>query len=718
MTNTAVVPEQFLVKDCLHCCQGAQGGRYIAFRGTENSEKFAEGRYTVVDEFAAPAPGESRGNQQQCWVPVPQQQLVERITEMGCHIKRIREMVAAVEMPGDGEGFVRRKSVVHEALVAACERELRACYRAIAVLEGQCHGRGGRQKGYGEGMEEDGTPLTLRRVRVWLDEPTQRLAILESCLAATLHVNAGEAVNALHAMSKHGDPFVRSTVMSLLDAASVPYFFQLEQWITQGEVPRAVAAQHEEEVFASSSMLKRNKGQHLGGFMVLKLRTPRDHPYDVWCEGFAMDRSAQPKFIDDTLAKDIFMAGKNAHFLKEFCDDDDFNSALKDVHVKGQLTARADMTTVQRLGLLRQLAREAKDAMDVTLSRIIKEKESMMSHLDAIKRYVLLSQGDFVRIFIDLADEELRTPVEGYSEYTLQGHVEIALRSCGAAEIDVDVAECVRIRSMKEHQYKSEKDIGWNVFGLVYCLRKENAPLGVILDPASMNIYGEISQMLWTMKRAEHMVGLSWHDLDAISHHLATLKTMEREYGIEPESVVGQVPLILRYMHTLRADVAQFISSVQAHVVYQVIEPVWRGLEDDVRSAIDLEGLMRAHSKALSLLAKGVFCERRKSSLSSSSSTNEVKAVLQAALSAAIDVYIPVGRLTRLVHKALLDQKAFMKRIQESEKMGIWNEEACRSPPPIPDEVLEDVRKSAVRLHGIFDRHRKQFREMTPFYIT
>ena len=41
---------------------------------------------------------------------------------------------------------------------------------------------------------------------------------------------------------------------------------------------------------------------------------------------------------------------------------------------------------------------------------VLKEKENIFWHLDNIKRFVLLSKGDFVQVFIDLADEELSAP--------------------------------------------------------------------------------------------------------------------------------------------------------------------------------------------------------------------------------------------------------------------------------------------------------------------
>ena len=698
------VPEQLLIRDCLHCCQGTGGGRYVAYQDDE---------YKVKEEYArASVPGD-------CSVSVPRQQLVRKITELGWLVRKMKGMMDEVvgkrllgegmddaenaadggfTSGGRGNSRVSSKSIVHEALVAACQRELSSCYRIIALLQSQCHSQGG-----------DEAPLSLRRVLVWLHEPRQRLEIMASCLDHATRVRGGEALNVLHAMSKHGDPFVRDAVKPLLDAASAPYFGQIEQWVRQGIVPQnSTAYGNVLGNRASFSGAKGIHGQHLGEFLVLKLRTPRDHPHEDWTEGFTMDHTAQPKFIDNSLAKDVFIVGKTVHFLRKYCDESDWNDAWNDISSLG-LSTKVDAPISHRLAMLRQLVRESKDTMNAKVVYIIKEKENFFRRLDAIKRYVLLAQGDFVRTFIDLADEQLRSSVKVYSEYSLQGHVGRALETCGSAYGNEDIMDCIRIRSVKEHQFAGENDIGWQLFGLTYALDSENSPSAVILDPSSMQMYGEISQMLWALKRAEHTAGLSWYHLESVSRNLATLRSMKQEHGIDLDNIIGKVPLLLRYLHALRADVSQFINSMQAHFVYQVIEPTWKQLLTEIGSAKDLDALIDSHKKALLSLSKGTFSEKKRSSMETTNSPSEVKSLFQAALNAAIEVYVPVERLSRVVYESMMKQRELLNLAQESERMGTWNEMASKMPGAISEETLEDIMNSAVRLHGIFDRHREVF---------
>ena len=62
-----------------------------------------------------------------------------------------------------------------------------------------------------------------------------------------------------------------------------------------------------------------------------------------------------------------------------------------------------------------------------------------------------------------------------------------------------------------------------------------------------------------------------------------------------------------------------------------------------------------------------------------------------------------------MVYESMMKQRELLNLAQESERMGTWNEMASKMPGAISEETLEDIMKSAVRLHGIFDRHREVF---------
>ena len=476
-------------------------------------------------------------------------------------------------------------------------------------------------------------------------------------------------------------------------------------------------------------------------------------------QGFAIDAGAQPKVFDAGLAQDVLNVGKAAYFLRRYCDDEsEWNEALGRLQHVGQLTqVGAKFTATQRLVILKQLVHEAKDVMDEAIMRVIKGKENILGHMENIKRYLLLSKGDFVRVFIDLADDELKgvRDVSEFSEYSLQGCVEKALMDTNAMDAAMDgedaaahrdLLDCIQIVSSKAtadlvgmgsvstssvsdptttttattattttHSTSSTTD-GWSLFGLGYVLAREDAPAAVVLDGASIKQYNDISSILWAMKRADHVLSVSWHRLEATARGLNGLRGVERDRGMDLQAIVGNAPMLLRHLHSLRTGVAQFVSTLQLHVVYRVIEPAWSTMIGQMMAATDLDGLLRAHATGLRTIAKGTFTLRHAKSSSDRRTGGETKATLKAALSAATDVFVPIDKLCLLVDHCVEEFTSYAARARQSEKMGTWtSEEAMRTAPqPLSDETLEEIKRTAIRVKGVFGRHRDQFLASLP----
>jgi hypothetical protein len=158
------------------------------------------------------------------------------------------------------------------------------------------------------------------------------------------------------------------------------------------------------------------------------------------------------------------------------------------------------------------------------------EQQGLPRHLAAIKRFLLLGQGDFVRVLLDAAQPELDKSAREVSQYTLQvggraggwggkerhgrcrlgaayccrclaqccggcsiapspppprrrapqGHLDAALRAAAASE-DPDVLRRVDVRLPPGKAL--EGDQGWDVFSLQYHV---DGPLGAVLSPDAM----------------------------------------------------------------------------------------------------------------------------------------------------------------------------------------------------------------------------------------
>jgi gamma-tubulin complex component 3 len=675
--------ESALVREVLHCCQGIDGGRFVAFDNgtTADTGHFACGSGVDV----SPA----------------QRQLISKITELGWMLRKVKELTAKA---------TAQESVVHEALVAACNKEVNNCYRLIAILEAQYQ----QQQTTNTTASSNIGPLSLRRLVVWLAEPQQRLRVLVSCLDAAVGLRGGQVINALHAMSKHGDPLVRRAVGPLLEETCVPFFKKLSRWILDGTLDSA-------------------SGTGTGGdFMIVQQQLGSNHPASVWRTGYALDSTMQPRFVTPKLAQQVLTTGKTVAFLRECCGDSEWAAAM--AHA-GSIPGITDLsnggTTLQRLKWLETATTDVGATVGIRLLDVLMRRESLPAHVAAVRRYVLLGQGDFVRTLLDLAGPELDRSAKDISIFSLQGHVETALRSCGAAVADAELLRRVQVKLNRA----LDGDCGWDVFGLAYSL---DGPAAVVLSPEAMASYGRVSRLLWNIKQVEHLVARSWHDLDNIGHSLATLRGLEREFGIDAAAVAGDVPALLRYLHAQRADMAQFVASLQSKVLYEVIEPTWAKLEAALRTATTLDEVIASHEMALQAITQGTYLDGLGSSGNARSSSNsgkndgttaggsgsgssfgagnasDVHAALRAALRAALNIASPIRRIADAVETAVAEQQIFLKRAKESEASGEWNEEVYNSPQEVSRELLAEVRSGAWRVHSAFDRHVRTFHALIP----
>ena len=76
------------------------------------------------------------------------------------------------------------------------------------------------------------------------------------------------------------------------------------------------------------------------------------------------------------------------------------------------------------------------------------EKFRLVEHCSAIKRYLLLGQGDFVQCLMDAVGPELDASPARVSAFKLVGTLESAVRASNAQYDDADMLERLRVRMM------------------------------------------------------------------------------------------------------------------------------------------------------------------------------------------------------------------------------------------------------------------------------
>ena len=95
----------------------------------------------------------------------------------------------------------------------------------------------------------------------------------------------------------------------------------------------------------------------------------------------------------------------------------------------------------------------------------------LMDHVSAMRKYLLLGQGDLIRYLLELLDEELNQPAANLYPHNLAGILESAIRATNTQFEDPDILERLDVRLLDVQP----GDTGWDVFSLDY---KVQGPIG------------------------------------------------------------------------------------------------------------------------------------------------------------------------------------------------------------------------------------------------
>ena len=96
-------------------------------------------------------------------------------------------------------------------------------------------------------------------------------------------------------------------------------------------------------------------------------------------------------------------------------------------------------------------------AIDKHLLTTIFTKYSFVKHCDALKRYLLLGQGDFIQTLMDLIGSDLGKRAVEMSEYQLNGSLDAAIRASNAQFDDADILDRLRVKLAKA----TSLETGW-----------------------------------------------------------------------------------------------------------------------------------------------------------------------------------------------------------------------------------------------------------------
>ncbi|XP_065177544.1 gamma-tubulin complex component 3-like isoform X1 [Sycon ciliatum] len=520
--GTAEVPgpmvcEATLVRDLIFVFQGIDG-HYIKYN--EKADAFR------VDPKA--------------FIPASIQDQAHKLAELGWLYKRLRRFV-------DEHSKIMSYGLVGQSFCAALSHELTEYYRLIAVLERQQV-----QPDDVEGLSSGG--LTLTRLRVWAMEPMKRLMVLVWLVSECQDLKGGSLAGIVYNFSHTSDPDVLALMRHLLIQVALPLRHFLDSWIYDGEL---------EDRFHEF-------------FVAEDVSVPASH---LWAAKYSLRKSVLPPFIPLDLAEKILLIGKSINFLRHLCNDrTQLGLRPKQSSVDQDVAGAVDLIEGCTMGgRLRTTVEAVYQATSQHLLNTLHQQYKLSDHLKAMRRYLLLGQGDFIRHLMDLLLDELARPATTLFLHNLIGTLDVAVRATNAQFEEPDTLERLDVKLLEV----SSGDVGWDVFSLDYHV---DGPIRTVFDEGAMLRYLRIFNFLWRAKRMSYILSALW-----------TLQT-----GCPAQrKVIPELKPLFHKAHLLSSRMIHFMQQMEYYINFEVLECTWAELQKKVEAAKDLDEVIAAHNRFL-----------------------------------------------------------------------------------------------------------------------
>lgn len=569
--GTLEVTEAALVRDILYVFQGIDG-KNIKMSSTENCYK-VEAKANLNKSLRDTA---------------------VRLAELGWLHNKIRKYA-------DQRSLDRSFGLVGQSFCAALHQELKEYYRLLSVLHSQLQLED--DQGVNLGLESS---LTLRRLLVWTYDPKIRLKTLAALVDHCQGRKGGELASAVHAYTKTGDPYMKSLVQHILSLVSHPVLSFLYRWIYDGELEDT----YHEFFVASDPTVKTDR---------------------LWHDKYTLRKSMIPSFITMDQSRKVLLIGKSINFLHQVCHDQ--TPTTKMIAVTKSAESPRDAAD-----LFTDLENAFQGKIDAAyfetskyLLDVLNKKYSLLEHMQAMRRYLLLGQGDFIRHLMDLLKPELVRPATTLYQHNLTGILETAVRATNAQFDSPEILKRLDVRLLEV----SPGDTGWDVFSLDYHV---DGPIATVFTRECMSHYLRVFNFLWRAKRMEYIL------TDIRKGHMCNAKLLRN---------MPEFSGVLHQCHILASEMVHFIHQMQYYITFEVLECSWDELWNRVQQAQDLDHIIAAHEAFLNTITSRCLLDSNSRVL-----LNQLRAVF--------DQIIELQNAQDVMYRAALEE--LQRRLQFEEK--------------------------------------------------
>ncbi|KAK1088466.1 Microtubule-nucleating Tub4p (gamma-tubulin) complex component [Friedmanniomyces endolithicus] len=485
-------------------------------------------------------------------LPVPLIALLHSLAEPSLLYRSLSEFVESSE-----------GGLVGQSLRSAIGQELRSYLGLVATLEGQIR--------RALAQLDDSLPhaglgkagVTLKRCVIWTREATLGLRLMSMVVESTKGKKGGELISLIHNLAtSHGDAFVYTFAERLLASITRPFYNMLRAWIYDGELEDPYR-----EFFVSENTDYEDSGAT-----------------SVWENKYLLKDAMIPSIVTPDFAQRVYLIGKSLNFIRYGCHD----SAWVESYSK-------EASRELKYGDTANLGQSIDEAYKTVMARLIwlmETKFALAEHLAALKKYLLLGQGDFIALLMESLASNLDRPANSQYRHTLTAQLEHAIRNSNAQFDSPDVLRRLDARMLE----LSHGEIGWDVFTLEY---RVDSPLDVIVTPWASKQYLKIFNFLWRVKRVEFALATTWRRVQTGAR--GVLGAVSDKLGADWKS--ARLGL---------AGMVHLVDQLQYYILFEVIEASWSGLQKAIQNpasgTVTLDTLISAHTAYLrSITRKGLL---------------------------------------------------------------------------------------------------------------
>lgn len=484
-------------------------------------------------------------------LPIPLISLLHTLAEPALLYRSLSDYVEGTDKDG----------LISQSLRSAIGTELRSYLSLVAQLEGQIRralqqlDADASRRGVGQ------VGVTLKRLVVWTRDATTGLRLMSLIVENAKGKKGGELISLIHTYAtSHGDPFVHTFAERLLGDITKPFYNMLRAWIYDGEL---------EDPYQEFFVIENRDDGGIGGAT------------SVWEHKYSFQSSMVPTIMNSDFANRVFLIGKSLNFIRYSCADSAW--------VENYSRSSSRELSYSDAATLASSIDSAYTSVMARLLDLMESKFALFTHLQALKKYLLLGQGDFISLLMESLATHLELPANSQYRHTLTAQLEHAIRNSNAQHESADVLRRLDARMLE----LSHGEIGWDVFTLEYRI---DSPLDVIVTPWASKQYLKVFNFLWRVKRVEFALGITWRRCHTGAR--GVLAAVSDKLGEDWKIARGAM-----------AEMIHFIDQLQWYILFEVIESGWEGLQKAIRKPdATLDTLISAHTDYLrSITRKGLL---------------------------------------------------------------------------------------------------------------